>query len=209
MDARADWISPWWQACCLPEWWSVCGVRVPSLSVWHVFALENIGNRYICGGEVDKNDAASLLLFASRDMRKGKRLMHSPFHQARAVVRMHAKLRKVTPSECVTACTEYTRECMRHGTRMNSQGGGGTPAGAPEPWAIVCTLMRTGMTFAKAWNTPYAVGRSIMDAQDERQGNAVMTPWHYGEYMHDNWDEFKNQTGTREVDLAAWQPSHN
>ena len=74
-----DWISPWWQAACLPERWRVCGVDVPSLTVWHGYALENIGNRFVLAGDVppDKDDCASLLMFAMGDMDHGRRLMYS------------------------------------------------------------------------------------------------------------------------------------
>ena len=78
-----DWISTWWQAACLPELWDVCGVSVPSLSLWHTFALENIGNRYLCPGKPPtKDDATSLLIFAKQDRAGGLRLLHSADYRA-------------------------------------------------------------------------------------------------------------------------------
>ena len=197
---HADWISPWWQAALLPDRWDVCGVSVPPLSVWHVFALENLGNRYLYGGDRSRDDAASLLLFAERDRRGGRRLMHGRYYRRRAMIRMHRRLRKQEWPDIDAACLEYVESCRRHGTRMQSPGPGGSPAGTPEAWAIVVVLGLLGRQEEEAWNAPYAVGRALLDAYDERGGNATMTPF-YGEEMLDHWDEYKNDTRMRDVVL--------
>ena len=198
---RADWVSPWWQAVLLPDRWDVCGFTVPSLSVWHVFALENIGNGYILKGDPDIDDAASLLLYARTDMAGGRRLMLAEYHRARSMRRVFRRLRRQKWDDVHAACSEYVAVCMRHGTRMSQPGSTPTPAGAPEPWAIVATLCRLGESYADAWNTPYAVGRAMMDASDEAGGKAVMTPAYYGEEMVDHWPDYENMTGTRNVAL--------
>jgi len=197
---RRPWVSPWWQAINLPDRWDVCGVIVPSLSVWHVFALENIGNAFVVGGVPTMDDVQGLLLIASRDMQGGRRLLSHDRHRARMTRRMYLRLRKADESDAITACREYVSECMRHGHRMSTAGVSGTPAGSPEPWAIVAVLAGL-MDWQAAWNAPYAVGRAALDAHDERNGNTTMTPWSYGEEMHDNWEWWEQQTETREVSL--------
>lgn len=200
---RDDWVSPWWQAMLLPDQWDVCGVSVPSLSVWHVFALENIGNRYICGDgtNADKDDAASLLLFARRDMQGGRRLFARPNYRARQTRSIYKRLKRADDERVADACLEYVTVCMRHGNRINQAGASGTPCGTPEPWALVALLRSMGDTFDAAWNTPYATARALLDAHAESTGRAVMTPV-YGEEMIDNWDEYKDQTDTKELRIA-------
>ena len=195
-----DWISPWWQAVLLPDRWDVCGVTAPSLSVWHTYALENIGNRFVCGGDPEKDDCASMLLFASHDFAGGRRLMLGENYRAKQTRRIYKRLRDIPDAECIAECLEYAETCMRHGTRRPPQSGAGTPAGTPEAWAIVAGLCGVGWSRDDAWNEPYATARAFLDAQDERSGNAVMTPSGYGEWYVDHWADV-DQVATREVVL--------
>jgi hypothetical protein len=197
-----DWISPWWQALVLPDRWGVCGMTVPPLSVWHVYALENIGNQFFAdNGNPTIDDVASVMMIASQDMANGKRLLWSEGFKSLVSKRVVRKIRKHTHRHCIEACKEYVEECTRHGRRMKkSDGGTCVPAGTPEPWSIVCNLLRCGVSFNDAWNMPYAQARAIMDGHDESSGNTLMTPV-YGEHMHDNWGEYKKMTGTKEVAL--------
>ena len=197
---RDDWVSPWWQAVLLPERWDVCGVSVPPLSVWHTFALEQVGNRYLCGGEADKDDASSLLLFASRDMAGGRALIWRDHARARAMRRMWKRLRRVEWSEVDDACSEYVDACLRAVSRW--QKGGGKPMAVPYQWHIVCRL--SGGDPAKwdaAWNAPYAQARCVFDAAAEAAGDdSLMSP--AAQEMEDNWDDYKDVTETREVRLT-------
>ena len=202
MIGDGTWITPWWQAALLPDSWDVCGMRVPSLSVWHVFALENISNAYLMGGKADRDSAASLLLFASRDYSGGRRLMLSRYYRARQMRKVARRLRKMPQDAIHAACGEYVQTCTRHGHRERQGGGAAIPAGAPEPWAIVVALRCCGDSWATAWNTPYAVGREFLDARDEGNGHTVLTPATYGEHMHDRWEEeYAGLTGTQNVSL--------
>ena len=196
-----DWVSPWWQALTVPHSWDVCGVTVPALSVWHFFALENIGNAYWSKQPPEADDAASLLLFASRDMAGGLRLLHGDRYRRRAMVRMAKHLRRYTRDEMRSACGEYFETCTRTAHRVPQPGTGGTPAGTPTSWAIISVLQAGGMEWEKAWNFPYAQGRAALDAWDERQANAVMAPWLYGEHMFDNWPEYQQMRGTKTLTL--------
>jgi len=196
---QKDWISPWWQASLLPDSWDVCGVTVPSLSVWHTFALENIGNHYLCGGSLDKDDAASLLLIASRDHRGGRRLFHADRYRIKAMKRIHRILNRMEWDQVDAACREYVDSCMRTPSRWNS--GGGKPSGVPYQWHLIGKLSGGDPTkFEAAWNTPYAVARCVFDAYSESKGDSsIMTP--AAQEMEDNWSEYKNQAETMEVSL--------
>ena len=202
-----DWISPWWQALTVPRSWDVCGVSVPALSVWHYFALENIGNAYFRGGDPSADDAASLLLFCSRDMAGGLRLIHGDNYRRRAMVRMARRLRVFTREQLDSACQEYVSTCTRSAHRVPQSGAGGTPAGTPTAWAIVSVLTSGGLAWAEAWDFPYVLARASLDAWDERQANAVMAPWLYGEHMFDNWPEYQKMTGSRS--LSLFDPAEN
>ena len=185
---RDDWVSPWWQAVNLPALWDVCGVSAPSLSVWHTFALENIGNPYLCGGRPDQDSAASLLLFARLDMAGGQRLIAGPCYRARQMHRMYRRLRKVDPADLDAACREYVETCTRAASRFNAKSGG-KPCAVPYQFHIVRRLALSGMTFEQAWNTPYALARCYYDAAAEADGDdSIMTA--AAQEMEDNWEDY-------------------
>lgn len=196
---RADWISPWWQAALLPDKWDVCGVTVPPLSVWHTFALENIGNAYLCGGKPGPDDAESLLIFASRDMAAGKRLFVAPFARARVMRKLFRRLRKMEWEDVDAACSEYVTECTRTASRWRS--GSEKPGGVPYQWRLVQAL-RTGQarTLDEAWNTAYATARCLFDAGAESRGDdSIMTT--EAQEMEDNWPAYDEITGTKLVGI--------
>jgi len=170
-----DWVSPWWQAACLPKRWDVCGVSVPSLSVWHTFALENLGNGYLCGGRGDMDDAACLLLIASGDMAEGRKLVDvsRPLYRQRQQHSMFRRLSKLEPADVAAACGEYAETCMREARRWKKKDGGGVVAGAPYQFHVVhalCAGYQMGLD--DAWNTSYAYARMLYDARAEANGNA-------------------------------------
>ena len=171
-----EWISPWWQAVLLPDDWDVCGVSVPPLSVWHTFALENIGNRYLCGGPTDRDDAASLLLFAKHDMAGGRRLMQPQFvnFRARAMRKMHRQLDHVDALDIHTACSDYVTDCLRTVDRFEPKGGG-KPCAVPYQWQLVrIVAISLSGSLESAWNTPYAVARCLVDAYAEWKGDTSL-----------------------------------
>jgi len=178
---RADWISPWWQAACLPDRWDVCGVSCPALTVWHTFALEQIGNPYWCGGTVDIDAAAALLLFASHNRAGCRRLMLMPHYRARQMARMHRRLRRLAFGAIHAACDEYVAVCTRGISRW--QKGGGKPCAVPIQWHIVA---RVG---ERAWDMPYAYARCLCDAMAEQAGDdSIMSP--AAQEMEDNWTDY-------------------
>jgi len=187
---RQDWISPWWQAACLPACWDVCGVTVPALTVWHTFALESIGNPYLCGGAVGKDAASALLLFARHDRAGGRRLLLAPHYRVRQMRRMYRRLRKLDPGAIHAACSEYVDTCTRGASRWQ-KGGTGHPCAVPYQWHMVFRL--SGGDPARleaAWNLPYAVARCLCDAAAEQNGDDSILSIRAQE-MEDNWPAYE------------------
>ena len=175
-----DWVSPWWQATLIPAQWDVCGVVVPPLSVWHTFALENVGNRYLCGGVPTMDDAASLLLFAARDMAHGQRLMLGDHYRSRAVYRLYRRLRKLEFADVDTACREYVTETMRVPRRWEKTSEGGGRCAVPYQVHLVRVLCHDyGLALNAAWNSGFAWARMHYDAAAEANGDtSIMRPEH-------------------------------
>lgn len=175
-----NWISPWWQAACLPERWDVCGISVPPLSVWHTFALESFGNRYMVGGQIDLDDAAGLLLVASHDYQGGKRLLLEPLYRQRRIRGVQRILARLKWETVHDACTEYVETCTRTARRWRKMDGGGKQSAVPYQWHLVHLLARGAPgAIEAAWNTPFAVARCLYDAFAETQGDdKIMAPAH-------------------------------
>jgi len=179
---RDDWISPWWQAACLPASWDVCGVKCPPLTVWHTFALENIGNSYLVGGPVGKDAASSLLLFAKHDRAGGRKLILMPRFREREMQRMYRRLKDQDADMVHAACTEYVASCMRGASRW--QKCGWKPYAVPYQWHIVARLGDA------AWDMPYAEARCRCDALAEASGDdSIMSV--RAQEMEDNWADYE------------------
>jgi hypothetical protein len=175
----------------------VCGVTVPPLTVWHTFALENIGNHYLCGGPCDKNDAASLLLFARLDYAHGRDMVlpNRQFFRARQEADMYRRLVKQDWGDIHAACKEYVDHCMRSQSRWQN-GEGGKPAAVPYQWHLVRMLsMGDPAKIEDAWNTAYAVARCMFDAQAEMAGDRSLLTT-VSQEMEDNWEHYKPQEET-------------
>ena len=171
-EREQPYVSPWWQAILLPDRWDVAGVSVPSLSVWHVFALDQIGNAYARGFPPTRDDAAALLLFAERDLAGGRRLMLGRFRRTRAMRRMHRLLRKIPWPDLHAACRDYVETCGRVPSRGEKAGEPALPAKCPGEWHIIRRLcMDFGMGLEEAWNTPYALARCLNDVSAEANGD--------------------------------------
>ena len=182
---REDWVTPWWQAVNLPKQWDVCGIIAPSLTVWHTFALENIGNCYLRGGRPDQDDAASLLLFARTDMEGGLKLIAKDLHRTRQMHSIYRKLRKADPADLDIACRDYVDTCTRSASRWERAGKG---CAVPYQFHIVRRLALYGLSIAEAWGTPYALARCYHDAASEADGVvSIMSP--AAQEMEDNWPD--------------------
>lgn len=184
-----DWVSPWWQAAVLPDRWSICGVSVPALSVWHTFALEQVGNRFLLSLPADRDDAASLLMFARCDYRGGRRIILRQHHRMRLMARIGRKVQRVPWPEMHAACTDYVESCTRATSRW--QRGDTKPCAVPYQWHIVHRLCADyGYTLDAAWNAPYALARCLYDAGAEAAGDDSILSVRAQE-MEDNWPKYE------------------
>jgi len=167
-----SYVSPWWQAALLPEAWDVAGFACPSLTLWQLYALENLGNAYAVGFTPCMDDAAGLLLVATTNRRDLSRMLINPAAFNRAVRRLHARLRKQKWIDVHNACTDYFNACTRAPDRKIAEGTTGSTSGAPYQWHIMlCLCSQYGMTPDAAWCTPYAVARCMYDTWAEAQGD--------------------------------------
>lgn len=185
---RKDWITPWWQAALLPEVWDVAGFHIPSLSVWHVYALRNVLNGYALKLDVtDRDDATSLILIASNDYRDGKRLFLDPCRRERETTALCAKLFKLDWAPLDSACRDYVKSCIRTADRWHYNDP--KPAGVPEAWHLVYSLTNGNPSLVEqAWNTPYAVACCMYDAKAEQAGDDTIRSAAAQE-MTDTWAE--------------------
>ena len=176
----SDYISPWWQAILLPDRWDVCGIAVHALSNWHLYALENLRNAYVCGGIHDRDSAASLLLICQREMRRrpwhilpgGRDLYLRPYARARALARIHKVVKPIPWDDLDNACSDYVRSCLRvprHKTASASSAGASIRLlAAPYLRHIVlCLCDHYNMTRDQAWNHPYSESRCMYDTYRE------------------------------------------
>ena len=202
---KSGWISPWWQAFALPDEWDVCGVAVPPLSVWHVFALCNLGNAYLTKSTPDLDDAASLLLICSKDMAKGKELLlpNMANKRCRNIIKMAKRIKGLDAEYIERACGEYVDTCTRTPSRFSKGGGTGHPPAVPFTWHIVMLMsdrLPGGLT--AAWNMPYAYGACLYDAYAEMKGDDSILSTAAQE-MEDNWEYYKGIKGTKQIELVG------
>lgn len=165
-------ITPWWQAALLPDRWDICGVEVRAMSVWHLYALENLNNVYVCGGIHDRDAAASLLLICGRDMGQTRSLYLRPHARAKTLAAIHKTVKPIPWDELDAACTDYCLTCMRVPEHLRPVDCSGKPLKAPYQWHIVlCLCDQYNMTIDQAWNLPYAKARCTFDVYQESRGD--------------------------------------
>jgi hypothetical protein len=168
----SNWISPFWQAFSMPTHSRVCGMRVPPLSVWHVFALEQIGNTYLCGGLLEAGDAAQILLVASRNRRQFLRMFASQKRTARAVARIRRRILRTAwrrGTEAVAQCRAYAEQSMRVPGRWVKDGA--KPCAVPHTLHVLSAAVQFGIPIDRAWDMPYAQARCLFDALAEAKGD--------------------------------------
>ncbi|MFH1602418.1 MAG: hypothetical protein ABIH03_00740, partial [Pseudomonadota bacterium] len=160
---------------------------VASMTVWHTFALDALGNPYTVGGTCDRDAATALLLLCSLDYRRGRRLIHDDRWRARRMLRMGRHVRGVAWDYLHAACSEYVEACTRAASRWRK--GDEKPCTVPYQLHLVAYL--TGgdpRRWRAAWDTPYAMARAVYDAYAEGQGDrSILSP--RAQEMEDNWPE--------------------
>jgi len=173
-------VPTWWQVALLPEKWNVAGFVCPSLTLWQQYALQQTFNPYMTGAPADRDAAAGLLLFCSRDYNAGKMLFVNDKARHKALKRINRALRRRPWREIHEACAEYVTTCLRvpgHKEKIPTAKGGPTPrkVAAPEAWILFDFLTAGNSTpaaMAAAWNTPFAVARCRFDARRDVRNEA-------------------------------------
>jgi len=175
METGMEHVSTWLQAALLPSRWDVAGVDCAALSCWHVFVLTETANPYVTGKRPpDRDAAAGVLLYCSRDYEGGRRLFHAPLHRGRAMRRIYRVLRRQEWRNIDDAVMDYLETCGRlpgHKIPEGDKAKTIRPAAAPMPYALVQFLSAGNPDkIAAAWNTPYAVARCLFDAGRDIRG---------------------------------------
>jgi hypothetical protein len=168
----SNWISPFWQAFSMPPRLRVCGFELPPLSVWHVFALEQIGNTYLTGGPVDAAEAQQLLLVASRSRAEFLRIFHDPRKLRRANAGIRRRMLRNAwrgGVDAVESCRAYVDQSMRIPGRWIKEGG--KPCAVPHPLHVLAGAARFGRQDVDAWDMPYAPARCMFDTMAEQRGD--------------------------------------
>ena len=187
-------VSPWWQAMLLPERWDVCGIELRAMSVWHTFALENLGNAYIVGGLCDKNAAASLVLFCQRDMNEGRDLFLRPLYRARSLRKIFKLIAGKPWDKLDAAIVEYVQACNRTPDHIPPAEGKRKSASAPYQFHVVgCLCDRYGMTVNQAWNYPYSRARCYLDTFQETRGDDSLA----GAHLQKSTDQTAGELGEK------------
>ena len=167
------WISPFWQALTLPPSMRVCGVKVAPLSVWHVYALENIGCALTNGGAVEAGDVVQLLMVASRTRAQFLQMFADPrwIDKAQRKIKT-AMLRHAYRGggDAITQAIAYAETCMRIPHRWRKDDSSKQPA-VPHSLHVLRGAVKCGVPYADAWDMPYATARVLFDAQAEASGD--------------------------------------
>ena len=185
-------VSSWLQAALLPERWDVCGIICPSVSVWHSFMLSQCENKYLCGGETSRDDAAELLMYCSGGHAHGRRLFLSTAHRRATMRNIARRLRRLSQADIDRAVLDYLGTCLRrpeHKRPEPDPKAGVVPraAAAPMGWVLADFLSRS-MPLNEAWDTPYAVACCLFDAHRDIKGEVTTLESIEEEIRFDEWE---------------------
>jgi len=168
-------LSPWTQAMLLPRKWDVCGIIVPPLGLWHVHMLETARNKYLCGGDVDENAAAEVLMYATLTLAEGRKLFLDAAFRGRVRNRIVKQLEKFTWDEIHAAIGEYTTSCCRQPghKRIVPKPGETKPKAVAAPTAWVYAEYLSGGDPGKleeVFETPFSIAACMFDASRSANG---------------------------------------
>jgi hypothetical protein len=171
---NSEWISPFWQALTLPPRIKVCGVKVMPLSIWHVYALENVGCSLVIGGPVGAGDIVQMIMTATKTRNQYLRMFSSQAKIAAArntaekAILRHAYRGGRDP---VDESIEYVETCMRIAHRWRKSEGNGRAPSVPHSLHVLRGAVRCGVDYATAWDMPYAQARALFDVVAESMGD--------------------------------------
>lgn len=167
-------ISEWWQALVLPQRWSVAGVSVRALSVWHLHALEQSGNRFVVGGHVTMDDVASLLLICRTDYESGRALFLDDRRVRRESKRIFHKLKKHSDEQAIGMAFDYFATCTNSPDRWSGDSKGRPLAAPLSRHIVLCLCDCYGFDYAEAWNHAYTDARCMYETWRETQGDDAL-----------------------------------
>lgn len=153
----------------------MAGFSCPSLTVWQLFVAEQMGNKYLIGGDPTMDDAAGLIVVATSTREELRNLFVSPRAFLKKLARVSRKLSCVPFEKVDVAMRDYLRSCLRTPEHKHPTDASGAPAAAPYQWHIVlCLCSHYGMTPDTAWEMPYAEARCLFDTWSESQGSKTL-----------------------------------
>lgn len=117
------------------------------------------------------DDAAALLMIASRDYLQGKALFINAAFREAAIRKAHTVLNGQAWADVDAACREYVEACTRAPRRWKKEGASGKSARVAYQWHLVNAMLRGNVSLVEAWNTPYAIARCLYDVQAEAAGD--------------------------------------
>ena len=171
-------VSEWWQSLIVPDRWSVCGVSVRALSVWHLFALEQTENAFVIGGEITMDDVAGLLLICQTDYESGRSLFTRPHATRRRTAKIYRKLKRLTTDQAIGTALDYFASCTETPERWTEEKKGRGIAAPLCHHIVLCLCSQFNFAHVEAWNHRYCDARCMMEAWREREGDtSLLTPY--------------------------------
>ena len=197
-----DHVSSWLQAALVPDTWDVAGIDCSPVSVWHSFILEQSGNAYVSAGLLDKDAAAELLVYCSRDYAGGKALFVKPLARRRALMRVSKAIAKKPWADVDAAVRDYVGTCLRvpqHKSAPTPTKGDVTQyrsVAAPLAFVLVQFLAQGNPAMIEAaWNTPFCMARCMFDAHRDITGQTETLESIDEERRFDEWQERQKNGG--------------
>jgi hypothetical protein len=168
----ADWISPFWQAFSQPRTVKVCGLRLPAISVWHQFALDNLGNGYVCGGVIDEGDVQQLLYVVSQTRKQYLSRSNNTKKRKRYLLKIQKVMMRNaynTKSNVILECKTYAEQSLRVPGRWRKRNA--KNCSVPSSLHMVAAAAKMGIPVNVAWDMPYSEARCWFDALAEQEGD--------------------------------------
>ncbi len=174
MNDEQQWVNPFWQAFTMAPHARVLGVRVSPLSVWHVFALEQLECAFIVGGEATLGDVVQLLFVVSQTRNEFLTCFHDAKKRDRKLTLVRrTMLRNAGKYEdspnALEVCRVYVSESMRVPGRWIKKGA--KPCAVPHALHVFAAAVRGGVAYQSAWDMPYMTARCLFDIQAEQRGD--------------------------------------
>ncbi len=168
-------VSEWLTAALAPQKWDVGGFILWRLTVWHTFALERVGNAYLCNGDPTINDLAGLMLHAQCRAQESMRLFTNTRLTLRRMRDIHRRLTRMGEEkqrECHLMALDYVKACMVVPEHYRPESGEkGDHSRAPYQLHLLRCLCRVyGVPLEQAWDMPYSWARALYDVDQDAEG---------------------------------------